>query len=163
CCVSIRRSYPTNIIILVVMTLAFAVMVGIICSFHRVDQVVIAASATVVITFVLTIFAMQTKIDFTSCGGVMCIISILFIIFAITVSVYTAIWGRSKILMMVYCSIGALVFCLYIIFDTQMIMGGSNRQYQISPEDYIFAVTQLYVDIINLFLMLLRLIGHSEE
>lgn len=38
-----------------------------------------------------------------------------------------------------------------------MIIGG--KKYEISPEDYIFAAIQLFIDIIYIFWMLLTLIG----
>ena len=38
-------------------------------------------------------------------------------------------------------------------------VGGKNRKYSISPEEYIFAALNLYLDIITLFLLLLQLIG----
>lgn len=47
---------------------------------------------------------------------------------------------------------GALVFCFFIIFDTQIIMK------TLSPEEYILATINLYMDIINLFLYILRIL-----
>ncbi len=45
----------------------------------------------------------------------------------------------------------------YLAYDTQMIMGG--RKYEMSPEDYIYGAMQLYVDVVNLFMILLSLFG----
>lgn len=45
--------------------------------------------------------------------------------------------------------------------DTQAIMGG--RSIEISPEDYIVAVIQLYMDIIFIFLYLLQIIGQARQ
>ncbi|KAJ8968703.1 hypothetical protein NQ314_002158 [Rhamnusium bicolor] len=47
---------------------------------------------------------------------------------------------------------GALLFSLFIIFDTQLIMK------TLSPEEYILATINLYMDIINLFLYILRIL-----
>ena len=44
-----------------------------------------------------------------------------------------------------------------------MIVGGKHREIQLSPEDYIFATVMLYVDIIQIFLFILRLFGQSDE
>ena len=41
---------------------------------------------------------------------------------------------------------GAVLFSGFIIYDTQLVMK------HISPEDYIIAVLNLYLDIINLFI-----------
>ena len=39
---------------------------------------------------------------------------------------------------MVYGGAGALIFSLYLVYDTQMMMGGDHK-YSISPEEYVFA------------------------
>ena len=41
-------------------------------------------------------------------------------------------------------------------------MGGSHK-YSISPEEYIFAALNLYLDIINLFLYILMIVGASRS
>ena len=63
---------------------------------------------------------------------------------------------------MIYASLGALLFSCYLVFDTQMMMGGKHK-YSISPEEYIFAALNLYLDIINIFLYILALVGGSRN
>ncbi len=41
-------------------------------------------------------------------------------------------------------------------------MGGSHK-YAISPEEYVFAALNLYLDIINLFLYILMIIGAARS
>ena len=57
-----------------------------------------------------------------------------------------------------YGSAGALIFSLYIVYDTQLMMGGKHK-YSLSPEEYVFASLNLYLDIINLFMYILMIIG----
>ena len=52
---------------------------------------------------------------------------------------------------------GALIFSAFIIFDTQMIMT------RVSPEEYILATINLYLDIINLFLEILRILNQANR
>lgn len=52
---------------------------------------------------------------------------------------------------------GALLFCLFIVFDTQLIM------HTLSPEEYILATINIYLDIINLFLYILRALAISKQ
>lgn len=47
------------------------------------------------------------------------------------------------------------------MFDTQAIIGG--RRIELSPEEYVLAAVQLYVDIIEIFLNLLQLVGACTE
>ena len=46
-----------------------AVMLGVVASTYDVDAVLMAVGTTAGVTLALTIFAFQTKIDFTGCGG----------------------------------------------------------------------------------------------
>jgi len=69
---------------------------------------------------------------------------------------------RTKIMQIVYGAIGAGIFSMYLVFDTQLMLGGKHK-YSISPEDYITASLNLYIDIINLFLMILRLTGAARD
>uniref|UniRef100_A0A915IBB2 Uncharacterized protein n=1 Tax=Romanomermis culicivorax TaxID=13658 RepID=A0A915IBB2_ROMCU len=48
---------------------------------------------------------------------------------------------------------GAVLFSLFIIYDVQMIMNN------MAAEEYILATITLYLDIINLFLHILRLLS----
>ncbi len=41
-------------------------------------------------------------------------------------------------------------------------MGGTHR-YALDPEEYIFAALNLYLDIINLFIMILNIIIASDD
>ena len=44
----------------------------------------------------------------------------------------------NRILEIVYAGIGAIIFSVYLIIDTQMMMGGHHK-FSISPEEYVFA------------------------
>ena len=57
---------------------------------------------------------------------------------------------------------GAALFGLYLVFDTQMMMGG-NHKYALSPEEYIFAALNLYLDIVNLFLYILSILNEGKR
>lgn len=50
----------------------------------------------------------------------------------------------------IYATIAAIIFGLYIVYDTQLIIGTKNFKYSI--DDYIIAALELYVDIIGLFI-----------
>ena len=61
-----------------------------------------------------------------------------------------------------YAAAGALIFMVYIVYDTQIMMGGKHK-YALDPEEYVFAALNLYLDIINLFMYLLTIIGVSKN
>ena len=57
---------------------------------------------------------------------------------------------------------GAVVFSLYLVYDTQLMMGGKHK-YSLSPEEYIFAALNIYLDVINLFMYILMIVGGSRS
>ena len=61
------------------------------------------------------------------------------------------------ILSAVYSGIVALLFAMFLVFDTQMIIGGNKHE--IDPEDYIYGAVSLYVDVVYIFLALLGMEG----
>jgi FtsH-binding integral membrane protein len=120
-------------------------------------QVLMAVGLCAAVCFGLTMFAFQTKWDFTVIGGGLFVALIILVIFGIV-----AIFIPGRVMTLIYASCGALLFSLYLIYDTQLMMGGKHK-YSISPEEYIFAALNLYLDIVNIFLYILTIIGASRE
>ena len=69
CCEGVRRKTPHNFIFLGLFTLAEGFMLGAVTANYRADEVLMAVGVCAAITLGLTIFAFQTKIDFTAMGG----------------------------------------------------------------------------------------------
>jgi protein lifeguard len=65
CCESVRRTSPMNFICLGLYTLAQGFILGVISSIHDPEIVMMAVGLTAVVCLGLTIFAFQTKWDFT--------------------------------------------------------------------------------------------------
>ena len=57
----------------------------------------------------------------------------------------------------IYSGLVALLFSLFLVYDTQQIMGG--KKYAISPEEHVYAAVQLYVDVVYIFLAILQMGG----
>lgn len=100
----------------------------------------------------LTIYAIFTKSDFTMMWGVIWILFMSFLVFGIFTGIGFSYW-----LYNLYCVFGVILFGIYIIFDTQMIIGG--KRLQLSMDDYVIGALILYIDIIQMFLYLLSLFG----
>eukprot|EP00355_Strombidium_rassoulzadegani_P001353 CAMPEP_0168613086 /NCGR_PEP_ID=MMETSP0449_2-20121227/3266_1 /TAXON_ID=1082188 /ORGANISM="Strombidium rassoulzadegani, Strain ras09" /LENGTH=99 /DNA_ID=CAMNT_0008653701 /DNA_START=416 /DNA_END=715 /DNA_ORIENTATION=+ len=99
---------------------------------------------------------MTTKSDFTVCGPLLFILGFVFSMF----SLLSFMFGfRNNLL---FAAIGVILFSFYLLVDTQMIIGGSNRKYKIDEDSYILASVALYLDIINIFLYILEIIGNSK-
>ena len=118
---------------------------------------------------------MQTKIDFTLCRGVLAAVFFVFFFFGLGIAILPLFGVNIAILHLVYSAIGVLIFSVYLIYDTQvegkqqilikisqMMMGG-NHKFSISPEEYIFAAIAIYLDILNLFLHILKLVAAARR
>ena len=50
------------------------------------------------------------------------------------------------------------IFSMYLVYDTQIIVGGEHKSYQFDMDDYVLAALVIYLDIINLFILLMQLL-----
>jgi len=157
CCEGVRRTAPHNFIALGLFTLAESYLVGMSTIRFEADLVLMAVGITAAVCIGLTIFAFQTKWDFTMMGGILFVFVLLLMLFGLI-----AIFTRSSTVHLIYSCCGALLFSVYLIYDTQMMMGGTHK-YSISPEEYIFGALTLYLDIINIFLYILSILGSSKD
>lgn len=46
-----------------------------------------------------------------------------------------------------------------MVMDVQLMVGGQHHHSDLDPEEYVFAALNIYLDIINLLLFILELIG----
>lgn len=142
-----RREHPTNLILLASFTVVEAYTVGVLITFFDKMVVLQAFLLTSLVVTGLTAFTFQTKRDFSSMGAVL--FSGLFLLIG---GGFIQILVGGEMTETALAVGGALLFSLFIIYDTQMIMT------RVSPEDYILATIQLYLDIINLFIEILKIL-----
>jgi FtsH-binding integral membrane protein len=147
------RSYPANLLFLAGFTGFEAYSVSVIVSFYESRIVLQAVVLTAGIFIALTLFACQTKYDFTNWA------SYLFggLWFLIMFGFVAAFMPRSSVTELIYSGVAALLFSGYILVDTQLIM----RHYHVEEE--IAAAISLYLDIINLFLAILRILNNQSN
>lgn len=152
CVRSLARKVPTNYILLTIFTVAESILVAYACASVQ-DRLIVlqAAVMTAGITVALTIYAMTTKTDFTMCWGFAWVLGFSLFFFGIF-----AFISGSEFMYKFYCLLGVLAGGLYILIDTQLIMGG--KSWQLSEDEYIVGAMILYIDIIYLFLKLLALL-----
>jgi FtsH-binding integral membrane protein len=148
-----RKSYPTNLMFLAGFTLMEAYSVSVIVSFTDSKIVVEAAIFTLGIFVALTLFACQSKYDFTSWMPYLFGALWVLILFGFM----SMFFPHSSTVELGYGVISALIFSAYILVDTQMIM----RHYHVEEE--IAAAISLYLDVINLFLSILRILNSQNN
>uniref|UniRef100_A0A8B9QKW1 Protein lifeguard 2 n=1 Tax=Apteryx owenii TaxID=8824 RepID=A0A8B9QKW1_APTOW len=128
--------------------------------YYNTKSVLLCLGITALVCLSVTIFSFQTKFDFTSYQGVLFVmLMVLFfggIILAVILPYQYVPWLHA-----IYALLGAIIFTMFLAFDTQMLMG--NRRYSLSPEEYIFGALNIYLDIIYIFSFFLQFFGSSQE
>lgn len=160
CCGEFRRKHPHGIIGLSIFTLATSFFVGVISSIYAqfIGEwlVIKALLMTVLIVAALTAFAFQTKYDFTRFNGFL--VALTMWVVMILMFNFVFVFPNNRVWYTVYASVGAAFMCFFIVHDTQIMIGGKHK-YQLSIDEHVFAALNLYLDIINLFLYILSILG----
>jgi len=95
----------------------------------------------------LSVFAMNTKRDFTTWGKMLFITLIVLL-----VAMLLNLFFQSPIFQVALSCVAAVLFSAYILYDTQNIIRGNY-------ETPIEGAVDLYLDFLNLFVSLLRILG----
>eukprot|EP00927_Polykrikos_kofoidii_P026860 TRINITY_DN23846_c0_g1_i1.p1 TRINITY_DN23846_c0_g1~~TRINITY_DN23846_c0_g1_i1.p1 ORF type:complete len:267 (-),score=32.80 TRINITY_DN23846_c0_g1_i1:69-869(-) len=166
CSPQLMQRSPGNYIILTVFTVAESVLVGIACLHYTAGSVLFCIGLTALVVFGLTFYAMQTESDFTSAGPylfsallVLCGASFLLWAVGSLGLKHSPVFG---LLQVIYAACGALIFSFFLVYDVQKIVGGCH-QHQFSIDDYALAALNLYIDVLQLFLHVLQLLGTEDK
>lgn len=142
-----RREHPINLVLLTAFTLVQSYSIGVVVTYYDELVVLQAFVLTCAVTAGLTAYTLQSKRDFSKLGsGLYAALCILL------VGTFVQAFLGSTSFEILLSGAGALIFSLFIVYDTHMIM------HRISAEEYIIATIELYLDIINLFLELLKIL-----
>jgi len=148
-----RHSHPVNLALLTTFTVLEASTIGVVVAFFENRIVLQALIITLGVFLGLTLFTLQSKWDFSGMapflfGGLIALLMTGFV---------QMIFPFSKTFDLIYAVGGTLLFSGYIVFDTFMIFN------HLSPDEYIMGAISLYLDFINLFLMILRVLNHANN
>lgn len=78
-------------------------------------------------------------------------------VFIISIFILQIFFPLGKISVMIYGGLAAIIFCGYIVYDTDNLI----KRY--TYDEYIWAAVALYLDVINLFLSLLTLLRAAND
>ena len=151
-----KRETPLNLILLFAFTfcsgLTLTPLLYSVLSLPAGAVIVAQALALTSVAFGgLSIFAMNTKRDFTTMGK-MLFIALIVVICASLLNIFMA----SPILQLVISSVAAILFSFYILYDTQNIIRGNY-------ETPVEGAVALYLDFYNLFVSLLQILGLTSS
>jgi len=147
-----KNRHPLNILLLGLFTLSMSYLIGTTCTAYAAlgySVVVVEAFAITSLLFVgLTAFVMVSKIDFSFLGLVLPVLFLSLMIFGL----FSLLAFDSFAMRQVYALLGCLLFVLYILYDTSVIIT------YLSYDDYVLGAVNLYLDFINLFMFILQLL-----
>ena len=155
CYKSCARTVPRNFILLGLFTITQAIMLMYVTAFSNPTDVLIALILTAAIVVSLTIYAFKTKTDFTICGGML--FMLLMVLFVASIM---AIFIQNKIFEIAVSSFSVILFGIYLIYDTQLVVGKHSNK--LSVDDYIIGALSLYIDIIQIFLEILKILAAAQ-
>jgi len=155
CYKSVSRAVPTNYILLFIFTSCMTYMVSSITCYYEPEVVMAAAILTAVTVGALAVYALTTKTDFTYCGGA----AWCFIFIFLTGTMLALFMRRDYTTRIFLSCLVIFLCCFYIIYDIQLLVG--EKENALSIDDYVFAAMMIYIDIMRLFLEILKVLGRK--
>ena len=148
-----RHTFPLNIGFTLLGTFAAGVMIApLLYVYNRTQPGIVGQAA--MLTFVtfgaLSLYATFSRRDFSAWGG--------FFMVGVIVLLVTSllnIWFKNETASLWLAAGTIFVFGGLLVFDTWRIV----RSNQYGPDDYVPAAVNIYLDLLNIFLAILRLLG----
>ncbi|KAH9602745.1 hypothetical protein KSS87_023033 [Heliosperma pusillum] len=151
-----HQRHPVNYLLLGIFTLSLAFAVGLTCAYTSgkvILESVILTAAVVVSLTLYTFWAAKRGHDFNFLGPFLFGAVFVLLIFAM-IQIF---FPLGKIGVMIYGCLASILFCAYIIYDTDNLI----KRY--TYDEFIWAAISLYLDIINLFLSLLTVFRAADS
>ncbi|XP_062852001.1 protein lifeguard 4 [Trichomycterus rosablanca] len=147
-----RHQHPINLYLLLGFTLLEAVSVGTAVTFYEYSIVLQAFILTSAVFAGLTAYTFQSKRDFSKLGA-----GLFAGLWILIIASFMRLFFQNDTMELVFAGAGALLFCGFIIYDTHVLM------HKLSPEEHVLASINLYLDIVNLFLHILRILNSMKK
>ncbi|XP_048128905.1 protein LIFEGUARD 4-like [Rhodamnia argentea] len=151
-----HQRHPVNYLLLGIFTISLAFAVGLTCAFTSgkiILESVILTAVVVVSLNLYTFWAARRGHDFSFLEPFLFGALLVLMVFAFI----QLLFPLGRITLMVYGCLASIIFCGYIIYDTDNLI----KRY--SYDEYIWASVSLYLDIINLFLSVLTIFRAVES
>ncbi len=151
------RNYPRNIILTLLFTFIVGVWLAPMMLFYLRAQPGVLAEAGF-LTFAtfgaLTLYATFSRRDFSAWGGFF-FVGLVVLAITMVVGMFLPSVGGS----MWIAGAGVFVFAGLLVFDTWRI----TRSGQFGDQDYVIAAVTIFLDLLNLFLFILSLLGGGRD
>jgi len=164
CCRSTFRRAPASYVFITSFTLLWTYILAHICINVEVSLVVSAVGTTMFVFMALTLFTFLVRPDCSKWGfylfaASMAVLALfLFEMLMLSTPLGSNMSWEGKIVMMKVVSwVMVVLLSVYIVYDTWKIIE------RLDPRDWVFGAIELYLDIINLFMEILRLMSLNKK
>ncbi|KAK2982251.1 hypothetical protein RJ640_016381 [Escallonia rubra] len=151
-----QQKHPLNLIFLGLFTSCISLTVGVSCANTDgkiVLEALILTSAVVSSLTAYTFWASKKGKDFSYLGPIL-FTSLIVLLLTGFIQMFFPLGSTSTA---IYGGIGAIIFSGYIVYDTD------NLIKRFTYDEYIWASVTLYLDILNLFLSILRMLRQGDS
>lgn len=157
---SLRFKAPQNLVLLGIYTVLQSVVVGTLSSLFEPRLVCLGTMHTfmVFISIVLYSFQPNPSIDVTVFGS-----GLLSILVSLLTGSILGSYFQLPLMDNIISGLLAVLFAVYIFYDTQKIIGGKHHKHQFGQNEYILAALSLYQDVINFFVEILTLLAKNDK
>lgn len=156
----IRQTAPLNFILLGIYTVLQSAMVGTVASLLNPRTVCLGTCHTLAAFLALTAWSFNKNPahDLTAAGNALLTMSTCGVLGMVLGSFFNMplLDNLMSILM-------AVLFSVYLAYDTQKIVGGKHHKHQYGQKEYILAALNIYQDVISLFLQILEILSKLED
>lgn len=151
------RSFPRNVILTLLFTFVEGVWLApLLYAMQQSSPGVVGQAG--ILTFsafgALTVYALVSRRDFSAWGGFLTV-GLIVLLVAMLINAFVASVGAFLWL----SAVGVMIFSGLLVFDTWRFM----RSGRFGPDDYVFAAVQIYLDLLNMFMFILSLLGGGRR
>eukprot|EP00010_Vexillifera_abyssalis_P003283 CAMPEP_0201552754 /NCGR_PEP_ID=MMETSP0173_2-20130828/17539_1 /ASSEMBLY_ACC=CAM_ASM_000268 /TAXON_ID=218659 /ORGANISM="Vexillifera sp., Strain DIVA3 564/2" /LENGTH=310 /DNA_ID=CAMNT_0047963297 /DNA_START=1 /DNA_END=933 /DNA_ORIENTATION=- len=150
----VRKIRIVNIVTLTIFTLGMSYGVAVVVTFYDVAVVLEAVVITASVVFVLMFYALFAPVN----------LNVLFMIILVICNVmfwwflFFFIWAPYGFWAQFYALLGIFLYCALLIWDLAKLRSGLYPE-----EEWLLAAVNVWLDIINIFLLILALLGGNRR
>lgn len=151
------REFPKNVILTLIFTFVEGIFIApflFLAERNAPGSVMSAGILTLVAFGGLTLYALMSRRDFSAWGSFF-IIGLIVLLVASLINAFVASAAAGVWI----SAVGVLIFSGLLVFDTWRIL----RSGTFGEDDYVIAAVQIYLDLLNMFLFILSLLGNRSR
>lgn len=154
-CCGLYNKFPINYILFTVFTASVSFMIGLVVTFYEEQTLILAVSLTLIIFLSITVYLVITKKDFDFLFPAL----ISFTLLLIFLPIIFLVFPPSDNIRILWYTLGVIIFIGWLLVDISRLVNGKYQDMFGEKYAWLMAAIDIYMDMINLFLYILQLLG----